>query len=219
MRKAKARHVAKTVEALLQNGAAALGVKLYAEQIDIFSRYIKELVRWNATVNLTGARTSRELVLKHILDSLAGLPVLPAEPVRLVDIGTGAGFPGLPLKIARPDIDVTLIESSHKKAAFLLTICNHLGLQGVRVLCERAELVHDQFDLAVSRAVGPPARVAALALPLVKPSGHLLLYLGPRGAQQAGGQSLAGWRWAQGVPITLPFGAGARVLSLWQRPA
>ena len=207
------------VESLLEDGAAALGIDISLEQITILYKYINELRRWNQAINLTGARTTRELVIKHVLDSLTGLLALPASIGRLVDIGTGAGLPGIPLKIVRPTLEATLIESTNKKAAFLINACAHLGLQGVRVVCERAERFTGTFDIAVARAVGPPARVAGLARPLVRPGGHLLLYLGPRGPQAIGDRPPAGWHPARTVTLTLPFGAGERVLGLWERLA
>lgn len=208
---------------LLAEGAAAIGVRLSSGQLSQFHVYIDELTLWNRSLNLTGAKTSRELVLKHLIDSLAGAPILPNGARRLVDLGSGAGFPGVPLKLALPALEVALVESSHKKAAFLLSLCARLKLTGVHVLCERAEHLSAQyggrFDVAVARALGSMESVAAFAAPLVKPHGHLLAYRGPRGLVESRHQRLTGWRLTRAVEVVLPCHAGGRALILWERVA
>ena len=103
---------------LLQEGAAALGIELPPETLAQFQVYLQELQTWNARVNLTGLTSPRDMVIKHFLDSLTILPYIEAAP-SLADLGSGAGFPGLVLKLARPDLALTLVESRGKKAAFL----------------------------------------------------------------------------------------------------
>jgi len=151
-------------------GAQKLGLSLTTEQVTLFQTYYEELIRWNRRVNLTAIVDYEEVQIKHFLDSLTIAPLIN-ESCRLLDVGTGAGFPGVPLKIVFPDIAVTLVESVKKKAAFLDHLVDCLGLDGVEVIAERAEtLAHDErhregFDVAVSRGVADLATLAELTLP------------------------------------------------------
>ena len=104
--------------ALLREGIAALGLELAPAVLGHFKTYLDELKLWNAKINLTGLKTDRDIIIKHFLDSLAVLPFL-GDPASLVDLGSGAGFPGLVLKLARPQMTLTLVEARQKKAAFL----------------------------------------------------------------------------------------------------
>ncbi len=195
--------------------------------------YLAELERWNRRINLTGSRGAQEVVVAHFLDSLAGLTALApplAEPgrvpIRTVDIGTGAGFPGLPLKLYCPSWTVTLIEATKKKAAFLHHLVALLGLTGVEVVAERAEQVGldprhaGAYDLALVRALGPTDLAAGLARPLLGARGRLLLYRGswsssgPQATTGPGGlppgYRLEATRW-----LTLPFTGAQRTLLLY----
>jgi 16S rRNA (guanine527-N7)-methyltransferase len=117
---------------LLLRGTRALGLTLAPEQIDQFLAYLALLLKWNRKMNLTALRTPREIIIHHFLDSLLLLPYLP-ETGRLLDIGSGAGFPGLPLKIARPGLTIDLVEATAKKVSFLKEAIRRLGLSGVEV--------------------------------------------------------------------------------------
>ena len=167
------------VEALLAEAELpALGL---GEQKDaLFRRYYRELVEWNRAVNLTAITTPDEVASKHFLDSLSVARVIPDETLAggsLLDVGSGAGFPGLPLKIAWPGLHVTLLESVGKKAAFLRHVVDTLGLDGVEVENGRAEsLAHDErlregFDVVAARAVAHMAALAELTLPFCKTGG------------------------------------------------
>jgi 16S rRNA (guanine527-N7)-methyltransferase len=115
-------------------------------------QYILFLDKWNRVYNLTAVRKPEEMVTKHVLDSLTLLPVITGA--HLADVGSGAGLPGIPLAIVRPDWYVTLIESNQKKAAFLTQACIELALKNVKVVCERAERFFpaEKFDTVISRA-------------------------------------------------------------------
>jgi 16S rRNA (guanine527-N7)-methyltransferase len=174
---------------LLADGAGALGVPLSPVQLTLFERYVKELLDWNERFNLTAITNEEEIVVKHFLDSLALLGKVDIPPgARVVDIGSGAGFPGLVLKIARPDILLTLLESSNKKATFLRHASEALALDGVEVAAERAEDFaknkknRQSFDFALSRAVADVAVLAEYGLPLIKLGGKLVCYKA-RGAE------------------------------------
>ncbi len=170
---------------ILKRGIADLGIKLDAGQIAQFERHHSELVDWNSRVNLTGVTEWDKVQSRHYLDSLTvvlGLPERILESGRFADVGSGAGLPGIPLKIAFPGMTGVLIESVGKKARFLEHVVDALGLDGLEVQCGRAEdLAHDPkyretFDLVVSRAVSPAPAMAELTLPFCRKGGLSILY-------------------------------------------
>lgn len=161
----------------LEEGAHVLGVHLPPGATEQFGRYIEEVLRWRAAMNLTGFKTARSVLHEGILDSLACLPALPLGPVRAVDIGSGAGFPGVPLRIARPDIALTLVEARRRRHSFLAHLCRILGITDVQCLHGRAEVLAGRlglratFDIAFARAVRRVEEAAALAGELLRPGG------------------------------------------------
>lgn len=174
------------VKGLLRSGVAQWGLTLDDPALYLFQRYYSLLLEWNRRVNLTALAGAREVALKHFVDSLSCLVVhTPHTGARVADVGTGAGFPGVPVKIVRPDIKLTLIESVGKKVAFLKELVKNLALSGVDVICGRAEeLAHQQefreiFDLTLSRAVAPLPVLLEYCLPLLRPGGLLLALKGP----------------------------------------
>ena len=168
---------------LLREGAAALGIELSREVLSHFGVYLQELQTWNARVNLTGLRSSRDMVIKHFLDSLAVLPFLNDAP-SLADLGSGAGFPGLVLKLARPDLNLTLVESRGKKAAFLEYLVALWQLPRVEVIQANltpklAQEWGPRFAVVTSRAAFSLKRFLELAAPLLLPGGRALALKGP----------------------------------------
>jgi 16S rRNA (guanine527-N7)-methyltransferase len=154
-----------------------LGLPLSPHVVARLVLYLKELLRWNAKTNLTGMATETEIITKQFLDSLAACKVFDPRPgLRLLDIGTGAGFPGLVLKLHAPDLAVTLLEPSTKKAAFLHYLIGLLGVPSLPVATSRIEDFKEQgFHLVTSRAV--KAEVITAAAPrLLAPGGRVLLY-------------------------------------------
>ena len=126
----------------LISGVKKLGLELTREQLEQFNRYYLELIKWNQRLNLTAITAFKEVYLKHFLDSLTVISAGELDKgTRIIDVGTGAGLPGLPLKIARPDIKLTLLESTAKKVKFLTHLKESLGLGDVEILCGRAEEV------------------------------------------------------------------------------
>ncbi len=176
-------------EAILQTGAQALGITLTPGQIDQFLIYRDLLKHWNRRWNLTALRSDSEIIIKHFLDSLLPLPYLP-DRASLLDIGSGAGFPGLPLKIARPSLSVTLLESSGKKISFLKEVARNLQLKDLAVVQgflgkgSPFRWNGTPFDLAISRAVGQPLPLLSAVRPWLKTKGRILFLKGPRGEQE-----------------------------------
>jgi 16S rRNA (guanine527-N7)-methyltransferase len=168
--------------------AAAWGLCLDQRQIEQFATYAAELHHWNQRINLTAISDEHEVAIRHFLDSLRCALSWGEPPDSLVDVGAGAGFPGVPLKILRPQLRLTLIESVEKKAAFLRHIAAELGLSDVDIVVGRAETVgrddahREQYDVAVARAVAELRVLAEYCLPLCRVGGR---FLAPKGAQSA----------------------------------
>ncbi|MBI4312425.1 MAG: 16S rRNA (guanine(527)-N(7))-methyltransferase RsmG [Chloroflexi bacterium] len=161
-------------------GAQRLGITITQAQLRQFHRYQEELLSWNKRVNLTAITCPEEIETLHFLDSLTVAMALPAHPptgYRVCDVGTGAGFPGVPLKIAFPDIRLTLVEATAKKAAFLEHLAQALGLESIAIHTGRAEdLAHapdlrEAFDLVTARAVAGLPSLLELTLPFCRTSG------------------------------------------------
>jgi 16S rRNA (guanine527-N7)-methyltransferase len=168
-----------SIETALSAGLSAMRLALPGTALKQLSDYLRLIEKWNRVHNLTAVREPGQMVVLHLLDSLAVLPYL-ADARGLLDVGTGAGLPGIPLAIARPDLDVTLLDSSHKKAAFLEQARAELGLANVNVVCERVEQWRPgrTFDVVVSRAFSELAEFVAQSAHLVSPGGVLLAMKG-----------------------------------------
>lgn len=166
----------------LREGARKLGIELSGEMLEKFEGYYGELIEWNRKINLTRITDYEEVQIKHFLDSLtiATVPGILKSGTRVIDVGSGAGLPGLPLKIYKKDIRLTLLEATGKKAQFLGQLVEKLGLEGVEVMTGRAEdTAHrteyrERYDLAVARGVAPMAALAELTLPFCKAGGSFI---------------------------------------------
>lgn len=166
---------------LIIDGAAQLGVTVTADHVRQFALYAGELLRWNARANLTRIVAPKDVAIKHFVDSLAAAVLIdPGKSV--VDIGAGAGFPGLVLKIVRPSLALTLIDAVAKKVNFQRQAIRLLGLEGIQALHVRAEDLARQrpaaFDVAVCRALTDLAQFWRLAAPLLNASGMAIAYKG-----------------------------------------
>ncbi len=161
-------------------GAKRLGFELSQPQLESFQLYYEELVQWNERVNLTAIKDYEEVQTRHFLDSLTVALFLDDIPCPVLDLGTGAGFPGIPVRILLPNIRLSLLESTAKKAAFLNHLVDRLGLEGVEVVTGRAEeLAHDAsyreaFAVVLSRGVARLDTLAELALPFCLCGGRLV---------------------------------------------
>ncbi len=218
------------MEALLQQTQNIIGLRLTARQIEMFKRYEQELLEWNQRFNLTAIRDVEGIRTKHFLDSLSCLLAM-REPVpnRLIDIGTGAGFPGLPLKIILPNMHLTLVESVGKKADFCRHVANVLGLQKVEVIQARAEDLgqtaahREQYDWAVARAVAALPVLVEYLLPLARIGGCALAQKGESGPAEAHAAEhathLLGGHLRQIKPVILPGVVEERYLILIDKTA
>lgn len=168
-----------TVATRLDEGVKALGITLPEDAEGRLLAHLDLIAKWNRVHNLTAVRETDQMVVLHVLDSLSLLPHLGAART-LADVGTGPGFPGIPLAIARPDLRVTLIDSSHKKCAFLEQARAELGLANVTVACERVEQWRpaEPFDVVASRAFAELADFVEQAGHLVAPTGRFLAMKG-----------------------------------------
>jgi 16S rRNA (guanine527-N7)-methyltransferase len=179
--------------AALAGEAARLGLALSAEQIALCERLANELTLRNASVNLTAIVEPADIARKHFLDSFTAYAVRRwSGRERVVDVGSGAGFPGLALRIALPKIRVTLVESVGKKVRFLEDVCALLGLTDVEIRNERAEALarerRDQFDVGTARAVGTLGMVSEYLLPFLRVGGDAIVWKGRVDAELPGAQ-------------------------------
>lgn len=173
-----------TPRELLMKGAEELGIALSIEQINSFFIYFAELKKWNQKINLTTIREERDMIIKHGLDSLSYIKGFSlAQGLKLLDMGSGAGFPALLIKIVHPEITVTLVESVKKKASFLRHIIRTLKLNEADVVDKRTEelpdSLHTAFDVITARAFADMKSALSAGLPFLKPGGLMVLSRGP----------------------------------------
>ena len=173
-----------TPRELLIAGSKELGLALSIEQVNLFFVYLAELKKWNRKINLTAITEERDTVIKHLLDSLSYIKVFtPAQGLKLLDMGSGAGFPAIPLKIAAPDVSITMVESVKKKASFLRHIVRTLPLTGVEILDIRMEELpdsyHTSFDIVTARAFAEMPEALGHGVRFLKPGGVMILSRGP----------------------------------------
>lgn len=168
---------------ILQKQTEKLGVELDDKQKEKFYNYMELLIRWNENINLTAITEPKEVLQKHFVDSLTIIPYVEKN-AKVIDVGTGAGFPGIPLKIAEKNVEVTLLDALNKRLNFLNEVINKLELSNIETVHLRAEEagkdkdLREKFDISVSRAVAPLAILVEYLLPLVKINGKCICMKG-----------------------------------------
>ena len=201
---------------LLQACCEEMKIHLSPQMADQFMAYQSLLLEWNEKMNLTAITEEREVVLKHFVDSLSLVPYLKLwEATKIIDVGTGAGFPGLPVKIACPQVSMTLLDSLQKRIGFLEEAIQVMGLTEVACVHARAEdggqnpMYREQFDYCVSRAVANLAVLAEYCLPFVKVGGKLAALKGPDALAEItaaeGALGKLGGRVTEVIDVAIPF--------------
>ncbi len=207
-------------EESLRKFAAELDTPLPDSSISLFQRYLDELKKWNKAINLTAIDDDREILIKHFVDSIAGVKIIDNAGEKFVlDVGAGAGFPAIPLKFVRPDLAIELLEPSEKKGSFLRYMIGSLGLQRVTVATAKLEDYVERrndgrlFDYIVVRAFKVDG-LGLLLSKLLKPGGKVILY---RAEKVRPGFELASLALMEEVEYELPSGCGHRVLSVFSK--
>lgn len=175
---------------LLLESSSVFNITLSKQQEEMFFLYADLLVEWNEKINLTAITDEEGIVIKHFLDSLSIIPYIPKASKSLIDVGTGAGFPGIPVKIVNDKIKVTLLDSLDKRVKFLNEVSQRLGLKDVYSVHGRAEdfgadkKYREQFDIVTARAVASLPVLLEYCLPFVKVGGMFIAMKGPDGKQE-----------------------------------
>jgi 16S rRNA (guanine527-N7)-methyltransferase len=211
----------------LSKGAAEIGVCLGPPELALFAAYHREILLWNRRINLISDRSSQEIVIRHFLDSLTPAPFLDRPKGALIDLGSGGGFPGIPLRIALPGLRVTLVEASRKKSSFLSHIVRTLCLGGVQVVRERIEVLTagetlaGSFDMLISRAAFKLPELVRLASFFLKPGGQLIAMKGAdlqeEMAETARISAAAGMVFTSLREVHPPFADSSRIIIIYNR--
>jgi len=209
---------------VLVEGAMIFGVRLDDQAVAAFDLFLRELLKWNRKINLTAIGSEEEIITKHFLDSLSLCPHLPRS-VSILDIGSGAGFPGVPLKMADPTLEVTLTDSVGKKVDFQRHLIRTLGLKGIEAVHGRIEdrgmlqRFENRFDYAVSRAFSDLSTFLTLSHSFLKEKGIALAMKGELKEEPADlfeeGKIL--YRLRETVTFTLPFTSLKRMILLFEK--
>ena len=211
---------------LFMEGAKAFGIDLDERTADTFDLYLKELLKWNQKINLTAVRTEKGIIVKHFLDSLSVFPYL-SDFSFLLDIGSGAGFPGIPLKIVRPSLDMTLIDSVRKKVDFQRHVIRMLGLRGIEAIHGRVQdkgilkNLGERFDIVISRAFADLRTFLILSSPFLKWGGRAIAMKGEarNGEIRLFPAEAEGTRFRlpEVIPLTLPFSSFKRTILVFKK--
>jgi 16S rRNA (guanine527-N7)-methyltransferase len=210
---------------LLMEGAKAFGIHLDKKAIEAFDLYLKELLKWNQKINLTAIRSERGIVLKHFLDSLSLHPHLP-EHSPILDMGSGAGFPSIPLKITRPNLEMTLIDSVRKKVDFQRHIIRTLGLKGIEAIHGRVQdkgilqSLGGRFQITLSRAFSDLRTLLILSFPFLGERGWVIAMRGNVERDEI--QLLtetegARYQLQKTISLVLPFSSFKRTILLFEK--
>lgn len=200
---------------LLREGLEDLGIKVNDKMLYNFNIYREILVDWNQKMNLTGIEDEKEVFIKHFLDSVSSVENgYIKDGISLIDVGTGAGFPGLPLKICLENINLTLLDSLNKRINFLQEVSNNLGLENVEFIHGRAEdfgkleEYREQYDVATARAVAGLPILMEFCVPFVKVGGYFVCLKGPNAnlelEESKSAMEVLGLEFVEKIDIELP---------------
>jgi 16S rRNA (guanine527-N7)-methyltransferase len=187
----------------ISRALSVFGISLSNEQIAQVRDYVRLLLKWNQSISLTTVTDPDEILSRHFGESMFAAKLRPVEKCRLADVGTGSGFPGLPLKILSPSLELVLIESNKKKYAFLSEVVRNLGLKGVEVIPDRFEQIRPEpfrLDLISSRALGEFKELLSWSSQALKPAGGIMLWVGAEDATRIGTNT--SWTWEP--PVRIP---------------
>jgi 16S rRNA (guanine527-N7)-methyltransferase len=208
---------------VLLQASQEVGVSLTTSEVELFWIYLQELGDWNKKFNLTAIRDPEDIIIKHFVDSLTPLPYMTRSG-GLMDVGSGAGFPGIPLKIAAPQLQVSLVDSSRRRVSFMKHIIRMLGLEGITVLHSRLEDIDqppEPFESIISRAFRQLETLLHLVTPLLQPGNRLVAMIGPAAPEeQKRFGALASERNLElnrTVSLELPRNQGRRTLLFFQK--
>jgi 16S rRNA (guanine527-N7)-methyltransferase len=210
------------IEAILTEHEGALNLKFTPEQTANFQTYMELLVEWNEKINLTAITEPKEVAVKHFLDSLTVLNAVNIKSgSRVIDVGTGAGFPGIPLKIMRPDMELTLLDSLNKRLIFLKEVCTALKIDASLVHARaeeggRQKQLREKFDIATARAVAPLNLLCEYCLPFLKVGGLFVAMKGPNCTDEVKNAkkaiSLLGCELTEQKELVLPDNSGRTLI-------
>lgn len=208
---------------ILHKGASEIGAPLSEPQVHDFEIYLAELKKWNKKINLTSLREDLDIIIKHFLDSLTPLPLISMGNFVL-DMGSGGGLPGVPMKIARPDIRLLLLDSTGKKVSFLNHIILHLKFKNAKALQQRAEsqmfqdVMAGHLDAVVARAFGGIEKTLEAGAPYLKAGGKLIVMKGPRWEEERGtGNKIASLKQIDIIHLQLPHSGDKRTLLVFEK--
>lgn len=186
----------------IRQALGTFGIAVDNDQVVCIQQYMRMLLQWNAKLNLTAIRDPLEILVRHFCESMFGAVALSVKHGRLADIGSGAGFPGIPVKIISPDIELFLVESNIKKGTFLAEVVRELGLKNARVLISRYEELGEEvapLDIVCSRAVGEFGPFLAWAASERVSAGKVILWIGGRDLDEA--KKAKEWEWQEVVAV------------------
>ncbi len=210
---------------LLIEGGKTFGIDLDEKTIEAFELYLEELLKWNQKINLTAIRSEKGIVLKHFIDSFSVYSYL-SPPSSVLDVGSGAGFPGIPLKMVQPALAVTLVDSVRKKVDFQRHIIRILELKGIDAIHGRAQdkeilqSLGGRFDIILSRAFSDLRTFLAMSFPFLKEKGVAIAMKGPAGHEEIEPLTQAErgqYRLEKSVSLTLPFSSFKRTIFLFRK--
>ena len=213
-----------TLRRSLIDGASAFGIALTEEQADSCLVYLVELEKWNRKINLTAIRGEREIVIKHFIDSFSYVKGFDPRPgMALLDMGSGAGFPALPVKIAFPGLFVTMVESVRKKATFLRHIIRTLKIEGALVLDSRTDSLPDTYrsscDVVTARAFAEMGTALKEGTVFLKPGGLMVLSRGPEETISGEAAACHGMALESRLDLNLPISGDPRAIWIFRKRA